>query len=182
MARRPAERPTQRGATACKAVCGRTAVQDTTIPGYAWPSGGLGRKPNKGCEICGDHASECEQMFWLFLERGTRSPDASKIPVDEIVERSGALAARAAATSTPCGRRRALRNRAAAGKSRRGENPPVDQQRRTEHAPLRATRPWTTCARTRSGSERTRSSALPRPLASHPDLPSTSSYGILVLR
>jgi hypothetical protein len=37
----------------------------------------------------------------------------------------------------------------------------VDQQRRTEHAPLRATRPWTTCARTRSGSERTRSSALP---------------------
>ena len=36
--------------------------------------------------ICGDHASECEQMFWLFLERGTRSPDASKIPVDEIVE------------------------------------------------------------------------------------------------
>ena len=86
MARRPAERPTQRGATACKAVCGRTAVQDTTIPGYAWPSGGLGRKPNKGCEICGDHASECEQMFWLFLERGTRSPDASKIPVDEIVE------------------------------------------------------------------------------------------------
>ena len=54
-------------------------------------------------------------MFWLFLERGTRSPDASKIPVDEIVEEWGALAARAAATSTPCGRRRALRNR---GRSR----------------------------------------------------------------
>ena len=38
--------------------------------------------------ICGDHASECEQMFWLFLERGTRSPDASKIPVEEWRSRS----------------------------------------------------------------------------------------------
>ena len=95
------------------------------------------------------NANRCFGSFWKEVQdprMRARSPSTRS-------SRSGALAARAAATSTLCGRRRALRNRAAAGKSRRGENPP-GQQRSTEHAPLRATRPWTTCARTRSGSER----------------------------
>ena len=112
------------------------------------------------------NANRCFGSFWKEVQdprMRARSPSTRS-------SRSGALAARAAATSTPCGRRRALRNRAAAGKSRRGENPPW-QQRSTEHAPLRATRPWTTCARAPAVAVSGR--ALRLSLASHPDLPST---------
>ena len=112
------------------------------------------------------NANRCFGSFWKEVQdprMRARSPSTRS-------SRSGALAARAAATSTPCGRRRALRNRAAAGKSRRGENPP-GQQRSTEHAPLRATRPWTTCARAPAVAVSGR--ALRLSLASHPDLPST---------
>ena len=129
--------------------------QDTHGPPAGWA--GSPTKDARSAVITLPNANRCFGFFWLEVQdprMRARSPSTRS-------SRSGALAARAAATRTPCGRRRALRNRAAAGKSRRGENPPVDQQRRTEHAPLRATRPWTTCARTRSGSERTRSSALP---------------------
>ena len=137
--------------------------QDTHGPPAGW-------KPNKGCEICGDHASECEQMFWLFLERGTRSPDASKIPVDEIVEEWRSRSSRGRYEHAMWTAAGLEEPRSRSGKSRRGENPP-GQQRSTEHAPLRATRPWTTCARAPAVAVSGR--ALRLSLASHPDLPST---------
>ena len=96
------------------------------------------------------NANRCFGSFWKEVQdprMRARSPSTRS-------SRSGALAARAAATSTPCGRRRASRNRRAADGKRRREESPPGQERRTERAPLKATSPWTTCARTRSGSER----------------------------
>ena len=112
------------------------------------------------------------RILMTICSLGAEWSDASKIPVDEIVEEWRSRSSRGRyehAMWTAAGLEEE-RNRAAAGKSRRGENPP-GQQRSTEHAPLRATRPWTTCARAPAVAVSGR--ALRLSLASHPDLPST---------
>ena len=100
-------------------------------------------------------------MFWLFLERGTRSPDASKIPVDEIVEEWRSRSSRGRyehAMWTAAG----LEEPRSRWEKQEGREPTLAAEEHGARAFYGDEAMDNLRARTRSGSERTRSSALPR--------------------
>ena len=117
-------------------------------------------------------------MFWFFLVRGTRSPDASKIPVDEIVEEWRSRSSRGRyehAMWTAAG----LEEPRSRWEKQEGREPTWAAEEHGARAFEGDEAMDNLRARTRSGSERTRSSALP---SHHILICLQPSYGILVLR